>query len=343
MRRTLPAAALISVTMALAAMTTTAAAASAATGSAPAGAPDTQVTATIKVGNTPLSLAVDAQTNRVYVLNNGAQTMSVINGKSNKVVATVPVADSGKIAVNPVTDRIYVLTGIGTVKVISGQTDKIVASVTGLNSVPKDGIAVNSATNTIYVTNQYVLKNGVVEDGTVSVISGRTNKAVATVPAGSVPEGIAADPRTNRVYVANAGSNLTPGTMSVINGQTDKVVATVPVGAFPKVVAVSQGADTIYVSGEDGLAVVSGQTNTVLTTVREGQGDVSGVSTDSMTSSFYTANSDANTVTVFDSQTNMAGAVVDVGNLPSAIATDTTTDTTYVANGNAGTVSVLTP
>jgi YVTN family beta-propeller protein len=295
MRRTLRAAALISVTTAVAATTTavaattTAAAASAASGTARAGTPDTQVTATIQVGNDPQSVAVDAQTDRVYVLNNGAHTLSVINGKSNKVLATLSVGSASVIAVNPQTDRIYVLTGFGTVKVISGQTDKTVATVKGLGSASKDGIAVNSQTNTIYVTNQYVLKNGVVEDGTVSVISGRTDKVAATVPAGSVPEGIAADPRTNRVYVANAGSSLTPGTVSVINGQTDKVVATV------------------------------------------------------LTSGFYTANSDANTVTAFDSQTDMFTAVIDVGTLPEAIATDTSTDTTYVANADDGTVSVLTP
>ena len=42
--------------------------------------------------------------------------------------------------------------------------------------------------------------------GNVVVINGRTNKVAATVPVGSLPQGVAADPQTNTVYVANNGS-----------------------------------------------------------------------------------------------------------------------------------------
>ena len=51
----------------------------------------------------------------------------------------------------------------------------------------------------------------------------------ATIAVGSQPIGVATDPRTNRIYVANAAS----GTVSVINGRTDTVVATVRTGSFP--------------------------------------------------------------------------------------------------------------
>jgi DNA-binding beta-propeller fold protein YncE len=35
------------------------------------------------------------------------------------------------------------------------------------------------------------------------VISGRTNTVVATIPVGTDPFGVAANPRTNTIYVAN--------------------------------------------------------------------------------------------------------------------------------------------
>jgi len=44
-------------------------------------------------------------------------------------------------------------------------------------------------------------------EGTVSVIRGRTNTVRATIRVGSAPEGAAANPRTNTVYVANANDN----------------------------------------------------------------------------------------------------------------------------------------
>ena len=70
---------------------------------------------------------------------------------------------------------------------------------------------------------------------TVSVISGKTNTVVATIPGGGAPIKVAADPRTNTVYVANGGGD----TVSVINGQTDKVVATIPMSVGPVAIAVN--------------------------------------------------------------------------------------------------------
>jgi YVTN family beta-propeller protein len=61
------------------------------------------------------------------------------------------------------------------------------------------------------------------------VISGETNTVTATIPVGSFPEGAAADPKTNTVYVTNDLDN----TVSVISGETNTVTATIPMGSFP--------------------------------------------------------------------------------------------------------------
>ena len=61
------------------------------------------------------------------------------------------------------------------------------------------------------------------------VISGRTNKVIARVGVGLLPEGVGVNPRTNRIYVGNALS----GSVSVVSGRTRKVVATVGVEPGP--------------------------------------------------------------------------------------------------------------
>ena len=48
----------------------------------------------------------------------------------------------------------------------------------------------------------------------MSVISGRTNTVTATIPVGSRPGGVAADPETGTIYVTNLASD----TVSVIAG-----------------------------------------------------------------------------------------------------------------------------
>ena len=54
-------------------------------------------------------MAVNPNTNRIYVANYGSNNVSVIDGASNTVVATVAVgSDPDGVAVNPNTNRIYV-------------------------------------------------------------------------------------------------------------------------------------------------------------------------------------------------------------------------------------------
>ena len=71
-----------------------------------------------------------------------------------------------------------------------------------------------------------------------------TYRATATVPVGKYPEGVAVDPGTRTVYVANRGD----GTLSVIDGATRTVAAAVPVGLNPEGVAMDPDTHTAYVS-----------------------------------------------------------------------------------------------
>ena len=80
----------------------------------------------------------------------------------------------------------------------------------------------------------------------MSVISGRTNTVTATIPVGSGPFGVAADPKTGTIYVTNAFDN----TVSVISGRTNTVTATIPVGSAPVGVAADPKTHTIYVTNE---------------------------------------------------------------------------------------------
>src|SRR5438477_363483 len=90
----------------------------------------------------------------------------------------------------------------------------------------------------------------------------------ATIPVGKTPIGVAVDPSTNTVYVANSDS----GTISVISGLTNKVTDTIKVGVKPDGVAVSPSTNTIYVTDAAtyNASVISGSTNSVIATIRVG-------------------------------------------------------------------------
>ena len=174
--------------------------------------------------------------------------------------------------------------------------------------------------------------------------TGPTYRVTATVPVGKNPWGVAVDPGTHTVYVANAGGD---NSVSVIDGSRRTVTATVPV-KIPWGVAVDPGLHTVYVTnwGDDTVSVIDGSTRTVTATVPVGKGP-RWVAVDPGTHTVYVANHEVggdNSVSVIDASTRTVTATVPVGTEPSepeGVAVDPGTHAVYVTNRDDGTVSVI--
>ena len=163
---------------------------------------------TVSVGTAPYSVALNPNTNTIYVTNYNSNNVSVINGATNTVTTTVTVGTNPYgVTVDPNTDTIYVTNfNSNNVSVIDGATNTVTTTVSvGTNPY---GVAVNPNTDTIYVTN--------FNSNNVSVIDGATNTVTATISAGTNPVRVAVNPTTNTIYVANFSSN----NVSVIDGAT---------------------------------------------------------------------------------------------------------------------------
>jgi YVTN family beta-propeller protein len=209
------------------------------------------------------------------------------------------------------------------------------------------GVAVDQATDTVYVANTFGPVNSSGAYGTVSVISGKTGRVTATVPVQAAPHGLAADPQTDRIYVANAQAddaqaNPAHGSVSVISGAARKVIATVRVGRLPMGVTTDPKTSTVYIANENGnsVSVISEATNTVTATIRVGQAPLA-IAANPQTGLVYVANIVSNTVSVISVRTNQVKATIRAGNGPSAVAVDPVTDTVYVANAFGDSVSVI--
>src|SRR5215469_5755996 len=168
-------------------------------------------------------------------------------------------------------------------------------------------------------------------------------RVTATIGVGRFPVGVAVNPRTDTIYVANANS----GTMSVISGRTSTVTATVGVGGrFPAGVAANPRTNTIYITRAGKIvthgivSVISGRTNAVTATVRVGRA-ANGVATNPTTKRIYVTNAASKTVSVISARNNMVVATVRVG-YPAAfgVAANPRTNTIYVANGDDQTVVI---
>ncbi len=316
-------------------------------------------THSLHIAKYPVNLAVDPGTHTVYVTHSYDATMSVIDGPTRKLTATVPIGEGPQgVAVDPGSHTVYVTNG-NRVSVIDGSTNTVTATVP-VGKEP-DGVAVDPGTHTVYVTNR--------ADGTMSVIDGSTNTVTATVPvgkngaAGKDPGGVAVDPGTHTVYVANYDPGNHHGRVSVIDGSTRAVTATVPVGApgdAVSEVAVDPGSHTVYVPNLfDGTVwVIDGSKNTVTATVpvnvphEEGSGsDISrvvlgggpeGVAVDPGSHAIYVTHkgpdNNVGRVSMIDGSTNTVTASVDAGgNHPTAVAVDPGTHTVYTISADSHT------
>jgi len=173
------------------------------------------VVAQVTVGSKPELLALDDSTNQVWVPNDSSETISVIDESTNQVAETIPLTSSTEttatplaVAIDQSTQTAYVLvqgqtssgSSVYQVMVINAKTYAIVTSITSCVESAGDDLAIDEATDTIYESCYY-------SGGAVAVIDGATDKVLQYITVGGGPIGIAYDPVTNDVLVAESADD----------------------------------------------------------------------------------------------------------------------------------------
>jgi YVTN family beta-propeller protein len=242
--------------------------------------------ALVRVGESPQFLAVDTGDHTVYVANSVSNTISVIDARTcnahvtsgcGRVRATISLGPGPfAVAIAERTHSIYVADLLAPiVSVFDGRTCNA-SDVQGCRRKPATvkvggfpgGIAIDTRTNTIYVTGQVSDDVSVIDGNTCngSVRSG-CSKPPARVAAGAGARGIAINQRTDTIYVANTAA----GNVSVIDGRTcnagvhsgcGKRSAVAPVGLSPRRLVVDEATNTVYVTnaGSDTVTMLDGRT-----------------------------------------------------------------------------------
>ena len=321
---------------------------------------------TVQTGDGPTAVAVNPNTNKIYVANQNSNNVTVIDGATNNTVTVATGIGPDAVAVNPVTNKIYVANASGgTVTAIDGGSNQASTISTGLYPL---ALAVNTLTNKTYVANY--------SSNSVTVIDGATNLA-SNIDVGRRPYALAVNALTNQIYVADSGSN----DVAIIDGATNSVT-TVAVDQLPRALAVNQVTNQVYVANylSNSVSVIDGTTGAV-TEVPAGTSPVS-VAVDPVRNRAFVANSGSNSGTMIDGTTlsttpiaagsspiavdvgpvtnkvyfaddvytgaltmfdpaSGASASIAVGRFPTALAVNPITNRIYVANSNEHSVSVI--
>ena len=255
-------------------------------------------TASIRVGHEPDALAINEVTDRIYVVNAGGGSVSVIDGARSTVIATVPTdKEPYAIALDDWLNRIYVSnTFSNLLTVIDGATDT--AKNLALGS--QDALAVDTVRHKLVMFGYESPTIKVLDEATQEVsiqtaaphlwgidvderdgefyVPEIGNNALfvagkAPILVGDLPDAVAIDRTRNRIFVANYGSGATASTVSEIDASQRKVIATISVGVRPQAVLVDAQRGLVYVanSHSNSVTVIDEVEGKVIATLPGGQ------------------------------------------------------------------------
>ena len=176
----------------------------------------------IPANNFPFDIAVNSFTNMIYVTNPYSNTLTVINGDTDKAEDTVFVGILPYgVDVDLFTNRIYVANHYSNeISVVDGGTNTIVPNITNINS--PTGVKVDASDSWIYVTN--------IDKNTVSKIDAINNTVVKYAKVGKNPYSVEIKGgRDAKIYVTNIGSN----SVSVLDKTSFETLKNITVGESP--------------------------------------------------------------------------------------------------------------
>jgi YVTN family beta-propeller protein len=254
--------------------------------------------ASVLVGHSPSDLVVNPNSNRVYVSNASDNTVSVIDGKTNKVITNIvlwnaKVIQTGQIALNSATNRVYTISQDSSVLhpvfVIDGNSNRVAAR---LDACTPESIAVDQSRNLFYVATSSLCPDN------IWVFDGSTNQVINSYTVGGFGHRLQdmwVDETNNRLLIVDtyygkllfvdASSGVTVGSVagfqriedvdgflnrglavvqdeatnsvSYIDTNTFQITDTLTVGTGPKGVAVNQTTGLVYAANyDDGTVTV---------------------------------------------------------------------------------------
>jgi PQQ-dependent catabolism-associated beta-propeller protein len=288
-----------------------------------------------------------------YVTNEDSQELSVIDTRTDSVVATIPVGTRPR-GVRVTSDGKTIFVALsGSPKCPPSMPDEECEKLKADKT--KDGIAVVDAASrkvtrvlpggsdpeafdisrdgtTLFVSNE--------DAGTASIVDIGSGKIRSTVTVGKEPEGVRLQPDGAAVWVTGE----TDHNVTLLDTKTGKVIGQIKVGKRPRDLAFTPDGSRAYVTSEvDGTVGVVDVRARKVTKVIQLPKDSKpmGVVVSADGKRVYVANGRGGTLSVIDPATNAVTTTIPVGQRPWGIALTRDGGKLYTANGPSNDVSVV--
>jgi YVTN family beta-propeller protein len=289
---------------------------------------------------------------RVYVTNELSGDLSIIDGATHDVIATVPlgkrprgiqmspdgrylyVALSGSPLAPPGTDETTLppadksADGIGVFSIAARRIERVITGV----SDPEQ-LAVGMRGERLFIASE--------DTGTAVIADARDGTIYGSLPVGGEPEGVAVSPDGSFVYMTSESDNR----VTVIDTEAGVVAAQFDVGVRPRAVAFAADGSRAYVPGEldASVAVVDAREHAVIAMI-DVPGEHAlpmGVAVTRDGDTVYVTTGRGRTLVAIDAATHALIGSVEVGIRPWGVALGTDERYAYTANGPSDDVSVV--
>lgn len=290
----------------------------------------------------PYEMVADPNTDNLYITNFRIHSLSVVDETTDKVKTEIKVGRfPASVDVNPELSTIYVANSrSNNVSVIDASSNTVVKDIAVGNrpvSVVLDNIE-KGIDSLAFVANH--------ESNTISVIDGTKNELISpALSVGTQPNSIAINEVTNRLYVANSGSNTVTVIEYYISNDgklRNMTLANIKVQKYPYDLAINPVTNKIYVSNyySDTVSIIDGATNAVNNTLKVGNRPT-GVAINPVANKIYISNYGNATVSVIDGTTDQLLVNIPVGNFPYEVYHDPKTHIIYVINLGSRSISQI--
>jgi YVTN family beta-propeller protein len=210
---------------------------------------------TVCVGPNPLAFAQLPNGTKIYIANQGNNSVSVFDPGSGQITSTI--TQSMGLGLNPVfvianPDSNYVFvvnqgdgTNPGSLSIITSSNDQVVTNVP-LGVGPTFAYVDNHLLR-LYVTNSGSNSVSVFDLATINTNNNPVLPTLATVNVGSGPVGVTALPDGTRFYTANSMSN----DVTVVSATSFAVLKTIPVGQTPVWITSEPTSTKVYTANKN--------------------------------------------------------------------------------------------
>ncbi len=270
-----------------------------------------------RAGLGPYPACYAAQLNKLYWIGgDGGSRTFVLDGATGRDLASIYTPYASGICYNPAVNRVYVpaYDTSGYLVIINAVNDSIVRKL-DLGIGYQATACCNTTDNKVYVLSYL--------DGVILVIDCAADSVIDTIPVGSVPGQLVYNRVNDKLYCCSPDASVT-----VIDCRSDTVIARIDLPGGVVAAAYNPVANKLYCAGYSGVAIVSGQGDTLIRWMplsREARAIVCDSADNLVWCSTY-----SDTIYGIDGPGDSLCALVAVGSAPDAMCYNPTRNRLYV-------------